>query len=92
MTEIRVIQLPASTYEAIEKKLTILDEIKKVLTDRGDIKAPEHLTVKEFCGKAKIGRNKYEEIKAKIRSVRVSERKILIPATELDRWFAGEIK
>lgn len=51
----------------------------------------QYLTPKEFMHRAKIGRAKFDEIKGRLHYKQVSPRKMMIPATDLKRWFNGEI-
>lgn len=85
-----VVELPQETFDHIEAKLSQIDEIHEILKELGTIKTPEHYTVTEFMKLAKIGRNKFEAIKDKLSSVRVSPRKIMVPHSDLVRWFRGD--
>ncbi len=86
----QVIELPQETFDKIEARLDKVDEIHDILKELGSIKTPEFYTVSEFLKLAKIGRNKYEEIKNKLSAVRVSPRKIMIPHSDLVKWFNGD--
>ena len=86
------VTVPIEIFEEIKTGLKKIEKLSEVLSHSGPQKNNDHLTVKEFCNRARIGRNKFDEVKDQLRSVRVSQRKILIPATELDRWFSGEIE
>ena len=88
----QVVELPQETFDKIESKLNQIDEIHEILKELGKVETPQHYTVKEFMRLAKIGRNKFEEIKDKLSVVRVSPRKILVPHVDLIRWFKGEIR
>jgi DNA-directed RNA polymerase subunit N (RpoN/RPB10) len=86
----QVIEIPQETFNKIEAKLNQIDEIHEILRELGKIETPQHYSVKEFMKLAKIGRNKFEEIKDKLQAVRVSPRKIMIPHSDLVRWFNGD--
>lgn len=86
-----VIELPQETFDKIEARLDQIDEIHVILKELGKIETPQHYSVKEFMQLAKIGRNKFEEIKDKLSVVRVLPRKILVPHGDLVKWFKGEI-
>lgn len=85
------IVIPDSILLEVGSRLGKIDEIHAMLKSQGMIKTPEHYTPKEFIRKAKIGRNKFEKIKPKLKMVRVSPRKFLIPHSELVRWLNGEL-
>ncbi len=88
-----VVEVPLATYDQMEKViLEDVPEMKKALADLGREKSPPKVyTKKEFRDLAKIGANKMEEILPYLNAVRVSPRKILIPHSDLLRWFRGEI-
>lgn len=100
VSKINIFQMETKTMtlvtlppDVVEKIINGIEQISLALSDKkNENRDTEYLTVKEFCEKAKIGRNKYEDIKEQLKTVRVSPRKILISISELDRWFAGEIK
>ena len=85
-----VVELPQTTFDKIERRLDRIDEIHEKLQELGTVKTPKYYTVKEFMQLAKIGRNKFEEIKNRLNVVRVSPRKIMIPHSDLVKWFSGE--
>lgn len=87
-----VIEISLETLNKIERGLSQIGEIKETLEDIGSIKLQERYTAQEFMEKAKISRNKYEQIKSQLNPVKVSARKTLHPHSDLVRWFNGEIQ
>ncbi len=92
----QIIWIPVqkATYEQMEKViLEDVPDIKRALEKLGREKSPPKVyTKKEFRELAKIGANKMEELLPYLNAVQVSPRKILIPHSDLLRWFRGEIK
>ena len=86
------VPVPIEIFEKIKSGIETIEQLSDAISQfNTSEKKVNYLTVREFCSEVRIGRNKYEEIKGQIKSVRVSPRKIMIPTTEIDRWFAGEI-
>lgn len=86
----QVTEIPQEIVDRFEEGFNKIDEMYDVLKEQGSIKTPEHYTVKEFMKKGKMSRNKYEQIKDQLDAVRVSPRKIMIPHSDLVRWFRGD--
>ena len=91
MTTKTVIEIPEETLDLIRAKLAKIDAIHEKLMELEKIETPTHYTPREFMKLAKIGRNKFEQIKPKLSATQVSSRKILIPHSDLVRWFNGEL-
>ena len=67
----------------------ILNELKNLRTPTLKAPFPSHITAKEYMSAVKICRSKFDQLVAanKIKTVK-KKRKIYLPASEVDRYFA----
>lgn len=79
------------------KKLDLIyerqEEILNVLRNKSLLEPSEHLTVKEFIARTKMGRSKFERLRAEGKLItKKLGRIIYVPATEVKRYFNGELE
>jgi hypothetical protein len=88
-----ITMIPTEKLEKLELIYQRQEEILQVLRKNVAKSVDEHLTVKEFLSSAKMGRSKFERLRAEGNlKVKKCGKIIYIPATEVQRYFSGEIK
>ena len=67
----------------------ILNELKSLRSSSLKEPSPSHITAKEYMSAVKICRSKFDQLVAanKIKTIK-KKRKIYLPASEVDRYFA----
>jgi hypothetical protein len=86
-----LIQASESFLYKLEEGFRMLKEIQKILDAINTMQEPQFYSPQEFMKKAKIGRNKFEELKPRLNINRSSPRKYSIPHSDLVRWFSGDL-
>jgi hypothetical protein len=85
-----IVEIDAAKFQAIEKALQKVDEIHAALALKSRAGIEDHLTVEEFLQVAKISQATFDKLRPQIKTISPTGRKLLIPMSEVKRYFAGE--
>lgn len=86
----QVVEIPLADFEALKESNR---QIVEALQAMKSIKRPEFLSSKEFMEEVKISRWKFQELRdANMLRVVQRGRKLYVPATEVTRYFNGEME
>ncbi|WP_323757975.1 hypothetical protein [Roseivirga sp.] len=85
--------IPKSEFDELKFGQQRILEALRAKHDSTNTDQSEYLTTKEFMGRVKIARSKFDELVAdgKVKTVRPNGgRKIYVPVTEVARYFEAE--
>jgi hypothetical protein len=93
MEALNITMIPTEKLEKLDLIYQRQEEILKALESKNLIKPSEHLLIEEFLIQTKMSRSKFERLRSNgnLLSKKLG-RIIYVPATEVQRYFRGEIK